>query len=244
MPASRLHCSFRRSWTGSRRRFSKTFPARLQAARERPATRRICLTIGPIPGTSINLLRQDEGELRGQYLFSRSSVERIPEDYAVVRVLPITADRGEDLFEYYTYTPGNLIAPLWYDVIEAGPDLLQYHFADQAYWQWLALAGLLVLYAIVFGYYVRWRRWRAVSVNEGTRIVHAILNPVVVILAASLFRYVCEDQINITGMPLVAVGHVRRQPIIWSATAWMVYQLLQLFYVWFSQQCRGCKRRT
>lgn len=50
-----------------------------------------------IPGTSINLLRQDEGELRGQYLFSRSSVERIPEDYAVVRVLPITADRGRPL---------------------------------------------------------------------------------------------------------------------------------------------------
>lgn len=193
-----------------------------------------------IPGTSINLLRQDEGELRGQYLFSRSSVERIPEDYAVVRVLPITADRGEDLFEYYIYTPGNLIAPLWYDVIEAGPDLLQYHFADQAFWQWLALGGLLVLYAVVFGYYVRWRRWRAVSVNEGTRIVHAILNPVVVILAASLFRYVCEDQINITGMPLVAVG-TSMTAIIWSATAWMVYQLLQLFYVWFSSSAGAAR---
>lgn len=186
-----------------------------------------------IPGTSITLIRQDTGERHGQYLFSKSSVERIPEDYAVVRVLPIKADRGEDLFEYYIYTPGNLVAPLWYDVIEAGPDFLHQHFADQAYWQWLALIGLLALYAIVLGYYVRWRRMRAVSVHEGTRIVHAILNPILVILAASLFRYLCEDQINITGTPLVAIGTVSTA-IIWSATAWMVYQILQLFYVWFS----------
>mgnify|MGYP000621763799 CR=1 FL=1 len=186
-----------------------------------------------LPGTSINLLRQESGERRGHYLFSKSSVERIPEDYAVVRVLPITADRGEDLFEYYIYTPGNLIAPLWYDVIEAGPSWLQLHFADQAYWQWLALAALLALFALGLGYYVRWRKWRAVSVNEGTRIVHAILNPVIVILAASFFRYLCEDQINITGMPLVAIG-TTTTAIIWSATAWMVYQLLQLLYVWFA----------
>ena len=186
-----------------------------------------------LPGTSITLMRQDDGERRGQYLFSKSSVERIPEDYAVVRVLPLKADKGEDLFEYYIYTPGNLIAPLWYDVIEAGPPLLQQHFADQAYWQWLALVCLIVAYTLVFGIFVRWRRWRAVSVNEGTRIVHAILNPVFVILGASLFRYLCEDQINITGMPLVAIG-TSTTAIIWSATAWMVYQVLQLFYVWFS----------
>ena len=186
-----------------------------------------------IPGTSISLMRQGTGEQHGQYLFSKASVERIPEDYAVVRVLPIKADKGEDLFEYYIYTPGNLVAPLWYDVIEAGPAFLHRHFADQAYWQWLALIGLFALTALVLGYYVRWRRMRAVSVHEGTRIAHAIFNPILVILAASLFRYLCEDQINITGMPLVAIG-TSTTAIIWSATAWMVYQILQLFYVWFS----------
>lgn len=186
-----------------------------------------------VPGTSIRILRQETGEARGHYLFSKESVARIPDDYAVVRVLPLKADRGEDLFEYYIYTPGNLIAPLWFDVIEAGPSWLHYHLSDQAYWQWLALILLLAAYILLLGAYVRWRRWRAVSVNEGKRIVQALLNPVLVILAANLFRYLCEDQINITGTPLVAIG-TTTTAIVWSATAWLVYQTLQLLYVWFA----------
>ncbi|MCK7612797.1 mechanosensitive ion channel family protein [Roseibium sediminicola] len=186
-----------------------------------------------IPGTSIRILRQETGETRGHYLFSKDSVARIPDDYAVVRVLPLRADRGEDLFEYYIYTPGNLIAPLWYDVIEAGPSWLHYHLSDQAYWQWLALLLLLTCYILVLGAYVRWRRWRAVSVNEGKRIVQALLNPVLVILAANLFRYLCEDQINITGTALLIIG-TTTTAIVWSATAWLVYQILQLLYVWFA----------
>jgi len=186
-----------------------------------------------IPGTSIRILRQETGEARGHYLFSKESVARIPDDYAVVRVLPLQTDRGEDLFEYYIYTPGNLIAPLWYDVIEAGPSWLHYHLSDQAYWQWLALLLLLTSYVLVLGAYVRWRRWRAVSVNEGTRIVQALLNPVLAILAANLFRYLCEDQINITGTALLAIG-TTTTATVWSATAWLVYQILQLLYVWFA----------
>lgn len=186
-----------------------------------------------IPGTSIRILRQETGEARGHYLFSKESVARIPDDYAVVRVLPLQADRGEDLFEYYIYTPGNLIAPLWYDVIEAGPSWLHYHLSDQAYWQWLALLLLLTCYILVLGAYRRWRRWRAVSVNEGKRIVQALLNPVLVILAANLFRYLSEDQINITGTALVAIGTITTATV-WSATAWLVYQFLQLLYVWFA----------
>ncbi|WP_269581385.1 mechanosensitive ion channel domain-containing protein [Roseibium sp. Sym1] len=186
-----------------------------------------------VPGTSISIRRQDTGEARGHYLFSKDSVARIPEDYAVVRALPLRADRGEDLFEYYIYTPGNLVAPLWYDVIEAGPAWLHFHLADQAYWQWLALMVLLAAFAGLLGIYVRWRRWRAVSVNEGARIGQALVNPVLVIVAANLFRYLCEDQINITGTALVAIG-TTTTAIVWSATAWLVYQVLQLLYVWIA----------
>ncbi|MCX2722203.1 mechanosensitive ion channel family protein [Roseibium salinum] len=185
-----------------------------------------------LPGTSITILRQETGELKGHYLVSKESISRIPDDYAVVRVLPLRSDRGEDLFEYYVYTPGNLIAPRWYDIIKAGPDWLHFHFADQAYWQWLALFALLAAYAVTIGYYIRWRRWRAVSVNERTRIVHAIVNPALLILSAAVFRYLCEDQINITGKVLMMLGTITTA-VIWSATAWLVYQLLQLLYVWF-----------
>jgi MscS family membrane protein len=187
-----------------------------------------------VPGTSISIRRQATGERSGHYLFSSDSVARIPEDYAVVSVLPIRADRGEDLFDYYIYTPGNLIAPLWYDVIEAGPSWLHLHFADQAYWQWLALLFLLAVYALTFAVYVRWHSWRSVSVNEGTRIVRALVHPVLLIAAAHLFRYLCEDQVNITGTPMVAIG-ATTTAIVWSATAWLVYQVLQLLYVWIAR---------
>lgn len=194
-----------------------------------------------VPGTSIRILRQDTGEARGHYLFSKESVARIPDDYAVVRVLPLRADRGEDLFEYYIYTPGNLIAPQWYDVIEAGPSWLHNHLSDQAYWQWLALIFLIASYVLLLGAYVRWRRWRAVSVNEVRRIFMALLAPVVVILAANLFRYLCEDQINITGTPLVAIG-TTTTAIVWSATAWLVYQTLQFFYVWLANSAGSAQQ--
>ncbi|MEO9528513.1 mechanosensitive ion channel domain-containing protein [Roseibium sp.] len=183
-----------------------------------------------VPGTSISILRQETGELRGHYLFSRKSVARIPEDYAIVRALPLQADRGEDLFEHYIYTPGNLIAPIWYDIIQAGPEWLNRHFADQAYWQWLALFILLLLYAVAFGLYIRWRKWRAVSVDERKRILQSIVTPVLVVVAANFFRFLCEDQINITGTTLVAVA-TTTTAIIWSAAAWLVYQVLQLLYV-------------
>ncbi|WP_068413903.1 mechanosensitive ion channel family protein [Labrenzia sp. OB1] len=185
-----------------------------------------------LPSTSISILRQEAGEQRGNFLFSADSVGRIPDDYAVVSVLPLRADRGEDLFQYYIYTPGNLIAPHWYEYIEAGPNWLHGHFADQAYWQWLALLTLLAAYAACAGFFIRWRKWRAVSVDERTRVGHSILNPVLVILSAVVFRYLCEDHINITGAVLVAITTITTA-VIWSATAWLVYHALQLIYLWF-----------
>lgn len=187
-----------------------------------------------IPGTSISLARQQDGERRGHYLFSDDSVARIPEDYAVVRELPLRIDHGEDLFEYYIYTPGNLIAPRWYARLADGPDWLRREIADQAYWQWLALGLLVAVYLGVIGSYARWQRWRAVSVSERMRTFNAILHPLAVIAGAMLFRYICEEQVNITGMPLQLISTIATA-ILWSATAWLVYHCLQFVYVWLVQ---------
>lgn len=187
-----------------------------------------------VPGTSLSLVRQQAGERQGHYLFSKDSVARIPEDYAVVRELPLRADRGEDLFQYYIYTPGNLIAPRWYAYLADGPEWLRREAADQAYWQWLALALLIAFYLAVAGAYTRWQRWRAVSVSERLRSFNAILHPLVVIAGAVLFRYLCENQINISGMPLQLISTITTA-VLWSATAWLTYHCLQFIYVWFMQ---------
>ncbi|WP_209003863.1 mechanosensitive ion channel family protein [Labrenzia sp. CE80] len=191
-----------------------------------------------IPGSSLTLARQTSGERKGHYLISDDSVARIPQDYSIVRQLPLQSDRSEDLFEYYIYTPGNLIAPHWYKLIQAGPNWLHLHFADQAYWQWIALALLVGLYITIGGTYVSWRRWKAVPVSERARVTLAIRPPILIILAASLFRYLCEDQINVTGLPLQAISTLTTA-IIWSASSWLAYQVLQLVYVWCFQSPRS-----
>lgn len=187
-----------------------------------------------LPSTSLSIIRQETGELRGHYLFSEASVNRIPEDYAVVRTLPLETDRGEDLFEYYIYTPGNLIAPRWYEIVKSGPNWLHYQFADQAYWQWLALFFLIGLYSSSIGIYIRWQRGRKVLNNGHSRIVRSVINSAILIGSTAIFRYLCEDHINITGTPVILIGSVTTA-IIWSATSWLVYQILQLVYVWFIQ---------
>lgn len=187
-----------------------------------------------IPGTSLRLVRQTQGERRGHYLFSDDSVARIPEDYAIVKELPLRADRGEDLFAYYIYTPGNLIAPRWYSLLKAGPAWLHNQFADQAYWQWLGLCLVSLFYLGSVSMYLRWKRWRPVSVSERARALQALLRPAAVIGGAMLFRYLCENQINISGMPLQMIS-TATTALVWSATAWLVYRALELIYVWFVQ---------
>lgn len=187
-----------------------------------------------IPGTSLKLARQTEGERRGHYLFSDDSIKRIPYDYAVVSELPLRTDRGEDLFAYYIYTPGNLIAPRWYELLAGGPAWLHWQFADQAYWQWAAFVILIGLYLAAASLYVRWQRWRAVSVSERARVLKAILQPLALIAGAMSFRYLCEDQINITGTPLQVVS-TATTAIVWTAMSWLVYRSLEVIFVWFVQ---------
>jgi len=185
-----------------------------------------------LPGTSLIIARQDTGEQSGQYLFSASTVSRIPSDYEIIKALPLQADRGEDLYSYYIYTPGDLVAPRWYEYILKGPDWPKRTFAGQAYWQWLALALLSAFYIMALGLYARWRRSSDTPEDEPrdknwTRVVA----PAVVILAANLFRSLCENDINITG-PLMQAIATATSAGVWAASAWLTYQALQLLYDW------------
>ncbi len=183
-----------------------------------------------IPGTSLKLARQTSRERSGHYLFSSETVERIPGDYAIVSELPLRADRGEDLFAYYIYTPGKFIAPRWYEALENGPAWLHRQFADQAYWQWIAFLGLIGLYAISFSMLFRWNKMRAVSIYARTRRFKELMLPITVIGSALLFRYLCEQEINITGTLLQATGTVATA-VVWTATSWLVYRVLEVFFV-------------
>lgn len=183
-----------------------------------------------LPGTSLIIARQDGGEQNGQYLFTASTVDRIPDDYETIKALPLQADRSEDLFSYYIYTPGDLVAPRWYEYILEGPAWPKQTFAGQALWQWLALILLILLYLVALGLFARWRsKRRQTEDTHSARGWAGVIAPTVVIVAANLFRNLCETDVNITG-PLMQTIATASSACVWAASAWLTYQALQLIY--------------
>ncbi|WP_319520165.1 mechanosensitive ion channel domain-containing protein [uncultured Martelella sp.] len=184
-----------------------------------------------IPGTSLTIERQQDGPYSGQYLFTAATVNKIPDDYDELQSLPIIADKGEDLYEYYIYTPGNLVAPQWYDYVLNGPDWLQNTFGGQAVWQWLALTVSVIILITVIALYGRWNSRRAVPLDPAARQTRRLMPPILIILMANLFHYLCEEQINITG-DLLLILTTMVSAIIWMTAAWLTYQVLQTIYMW------------
>lgn len=184
-----------------------------------------------LPGTDLVIAEvgTEKGEVR--YLVSRQTVARIPEDYEAVKLFPSRADTGEDLYAHYIYTPGNLVAPRWYDLILAGPDWLRGQFGNQAVWQWIALALLVAAAVSVPLGLQRWNRWRAVSVSDVRRRLRRMQHPLCLFLTALAFRYLAEVQVNITGDPMIVVGAVC-EALQWTSVAWFAYQSVDLLASW------------
>uniref|UniRef100_UPI003BAB52BE mechanosensitive ion channel family protein n=1 Tax=Stappia sp. TaxID=1870903 RepID=UPI003BAB52BE len=172
---------------------------------------------------------KEKGEVR--YLISKETVARIPADYDAVKLFPSRSDNGEDLYSYYIYTPGNLVAPRWFDLIRAGPAWLRYEFYNQAVWQWFALGVLVVLGVSLPILLQRWNRWRAVPLSDVRRRLRRMQQPVALFVTVLIFRYLVEQQVNITGAPMIVVG-TASEAIMWTAIAWLAYQAVDFLASW------------
>ncbi|MCF8466967.1 MAG: mechanosensitive ion channel family protein [Sneathiella sp.] len=184
-----------------------------------------------LPGTNIVIAREESGPNKGHYLFSKETVERIPADYETIKSFPLKFDQTEDLFDYYIYTPGGLVAPRWYELITAGPDWLRDKFYNQASWQWMMFLFLTFLAVALPAGYLRWNRWRAVSLSPAQCQLRHIFLSTVVILLALAYRHLCNDQINITGGLMQGIGTVTTA-IIWTSAALLTYQMMNFIYFW------------
>jgi len=99
-----------------------------------------------IPQTEIAIVRIGEGELSGQYLFSRRTVERLHEFYNHVRHLPRRDGARKGLLDIYLENPGGLVPSHWAEQLPAWS--LRRIF-DRPVWKWLALIAYLVAGVIV-----------------------------------------------------------------------------------------------
>src|SRR5690606_23976820 len=98
-----------------------------------------------VPGTEIRILRVSEGALAGQYLFSRETVRQLNDFYEAIRDRPNLTDSGEDFYDFYSMSPGSLLPPKWYGLIETLPPFFRKEMSGQAVWQWIGLAMTLGL---------------------------------------------------------------------------------------------------
>lgn len=184
-----------------------------------------------IPYTDLTIVRQEAGDQVGRYLVSARTVDRIDNDYRIIVANPVRKDEGVDLFEYQRRSPGGLMPPAWFPLIENGPAWLQQDHNGQPVWKWLGRMGALIVFVSIPVLFHLWLRRRPMPAGAGARSVRRILLPVVVVLCIYGFRHVVREEINLTG-PWTHAVTMATEVIIWTVAAWCVYQASNAASAW------------
>ena len=158
-----------------------------------------------LPGTSVVIERVAVQGDSSNYLLSAKSVRRMHEEYLKIKDDPVVR-RGyvRDLYAYYIFSPGYLLPPQWFDLVLLGPDWLFLSFADQAIWQWLMLLTLVLSLLFVVNCLVRLAAWMRRSKSLQGMILTLVV-PLVLVGLIQFVVYFANEQINITGMPLLVL---------------------------------------
>lgn len=184
-----------------------------------------------IPYTDLTIVRQTGGDQNGRFLFSAASVARIERDYHVIADLPERGGGGIDLYQYYRRSPGGLMPPRWFALIENGPAWLQAEHNGQPIWKWIARFLAVTVFAGIPILLHRWLRGRPAPTSPGRRGLRTLYLPAVIVGCVYSLRYVMQEQVNLTGSWTVGMTVVT-EAIIWSVAAWGVYQLVNILSAW------------
>lgn len=99
-----------------------------------------------IPGTDIQIARQNDGPYSGEYQFSSASVENMDNIYQYFKDLPIINDRKHPFFyELRSNTTGYLIPESF---ANAFPDWLQKHYFNTPAWK-ILIIGIINVFLLI-----------------------------------------------------------------------------------------------
>ena len=174
-----------------------------------------------IPHTEITLARVKEGEHAGEYLFSPSTVERLPQFYRRVEKLPyvreMTIDNPRRLHKLWA---GWMIPPR---LVESMPGFLVAEIGDQVIWKWLTV-GLLLAFLL----FIAWRahRWvgRLTRKRPLGQYLQPLATPVTFLVLMPLLEYLVRVQVGITGVATDLVQALL-PGLTYLAVAWLVWQV-------------------
>jgi MscS family membrane protein len=102
-----------------------------------------------IPGTEIKLARVESGPQKGEYLFTSSTISRLPEFYLKVKNMPYKPGASIGWYDMYSNSPIGLaylfprLIPISF--ISNPPAIIQVHFLGQPLWRWLCIVTLFIV---------------------------------------------------------------------------------------------------
>src|SRR5262245_45658944 len=176
-----------------------------------------------IPHTEIVIAKVTRGERTGEFLFSPTTLQRLPEFYGKVKSRPYRPGSWEGAYAFFTtigvpeYIPWKLTEglPLW----------AKAPVWEQALWRWVVfgLAFLVLVGALMA---VRRGIHAMGAVHPIRQDARRLVLPVAVSLAAWFLGFV-SDAINITGQTRVVIATILG-PILVTALAWTVLLLGEL----------------
>jgi MscS family membrane protein len=177
-----------------------------------------------VPGTDLRIVRMADGPRAGEYLFSSNTVLRLEDMYRMIRNEPNLSGAQADFYDFFSQSPGHLLPPKWFSMIEALPASLKVEIEGQAVWQWIAfflVAGLAA--GAVLG--VRLLTRDADASQSGTvQVLAGVIVPGAVAVAALFVRYMSDNQINLTGQVNGVVEEIA-EGIAYIAMIWAVIAL-------------------
>ncbi|UOM32573.1 mechanosensitive ion channel family protein [Acuticoccus sp. I52.16.1] len=157
-----------------------------------------------IPGTQIQMIRSETLSGDARFLFSPETVRQLPNFYELVRTMPRMTEGQVDFYRHFVSAPGlSMPIQLYRYVLDLPPWALTIHF-EQAMWQWIALVLITAVFGVL-AYLVLHGEARRTSSQGVGGAIHRLLMPILVIAFLGVYRWLCDDVVNLTGDVLTYV---------------------------------------
>jgi len=160
-----------------------------------------------IPNTKIEIVKENEGQYAGEFVFSRETVKNLKEYYEEAKDLPYQKGAFVNLYDEIRTSPG-----LWLprNFARDFPVWTTYVIQGQGVWQWIALFVLLVVAAILMR--SLYRLGRTLDKNrKSTCPTLRLWKPLAligIVVVAELVDMVAARGIGLLGPPLKLVSYL------------------------------------
>jgi MscS family membrane protein len=160
-----------------------------------------------IPGTEITIARTEKGPDAGDFKFTSSTVQRLPEFYELVKHLPPKPGYLAGFYEEWSYGPGPWVPSGWTTNL---PEFAYIVVWRQRVWQWLAAGATLGLTVFVILLLYRLARTidRLRSTDRDRRHFARLAATIAAIALLVFATRVLDDAVNLTGHRLFMANGV------------------------------------